>query len=123
MATRSRGMPRMRSASIALLGFDETRISFSRSDVTVRTILCVPLGGESAKGSLQAPLQMLRSPDARQTLPDEESQPGVNGRALLALGAKTEVAAELFEAGVGEGSVEEKVDCAFDIVTKHYCFS
>src|SRR5689334_3600286 len=111
MATRSSGMPRMRSASIALLGFDETRISFSLS-------LGIPLGSKRAERALQSLLQVVGRGDGRETPPHEVAQSGMDGRAVIAVGAERQMNAKLLLAGFGEGTVEEKVDNAFYIVTK-----
>src|SRR4051812_1590594 len=112
MATRSNGMPRMRSASLALLGFEETRISVSpRSGI--------PLCRERAQRALQPLLQMIGRVDVRQALLHEVAQSLVNRRAVIALGADGEMDSKLLLAGLGKGTVEEKVDHAFYIVTKH----
>ena len=53
----------------------------------------------------------------------EVAQSLVDGGAVVALGADGEMDSKLLLAGFGEGTVEEKVDYAFYIVTKHSCFS
>ena len=105
-----------RSASIALLGFDETRISFPAGSG-------IPFGGKRAQRALQAPLQMIGRGDGREAPLHEVAQSLVDGGAVIALGAEREMDSELLLAGLGEGTVEEKVDHAFYIVTKHSCFS
>src|SRR5690349_8054757 len=97
MATRSRGMPRMRSASMALLGFEETRISLGLS--------CsgIPLSHERAKRALQPLLQMIGRFDAREAPLHEVAQSLVDRGAVIALGADGEVDSKLLLAGFGEG--------------------
>src|SRR5437588_7489583 len=124
MATRSSDMPRMRSASMALLGLDETRISFSRSVVTALLLrLRVPFCGKGSDRPLQPALEVIGRLDAGEALADEDAQAGVHRRAPIAFGAVAQVTLELLLAGFGEGTIEEKVDCAFDIVTEHCCLS
>src|ERR1043166_4952671 len=117
MATRSSGMPRMRSASIALLGFDETRISLSLSRSGI------PLGCERAQRALQSLLQMIGRFDAREASLHEVAQSFVDGGAVIAIGAERQMNSELLLARFVEGTVEEKVNDSLYIVTKHSCFS
>jgi len=42
---------------------------------------------------------------------------------VFAVGTEREMDSKLLLAGFGEGTVEEKIDYAFYIVTKHSCFS
>src|SRR5437762_14377900 len=111
MATRSSGTARMRSASMALVGFEETRITLSCS------LLGIPLCRERAQRALQPLLQMIGRVDVREALLHEVAQSLVDRGAVIALGADGEMDSKLLLAGLGEGTVEEKVDHAFYIVT------
>jgi hypothetical protein len=62
---------------------------------------------------------MVGGVDRREALADEASQSGLDHDAPAALGTAVHVRGELEAARVREGVVEEKVDYAFDIVTKH----
>jgi hypothetical protein len=61
--------------------------------------------------------------DVREAPLYEVAQSLVDGGAVIALRAEGEMDSKLLLAGLGEGTVEEKVDYAFYIVTKHSCFS
>src|SRR3954470_22964346 len=119
METRSSGRPRMRSASMPLLGFDETRISLSRSGT--RRIL--RLGRQRAEGARKTLPQSLRRRIALEAFGDEQAQSAMDADTLFALGADAHVGLEVSLFALAEVSVEEKVSNSFHIVTDHYCGS
>src|SRR5437763_13537937 len=94
MATRSKGMPRMRSASIPLLGFDETRMRLSRA--ATAAILCRDLAAQCAEAAREAlPQSLRRGIAASEAFADEETQPAMDADALFAVGADADVGLEI----------------------------
>ena len=106
----------MRSASMPLFGFDETRISLSRSDT--QRILCLAQGPEASGEALP---EVWRRGVAAEALADEEAQAAMDADALFALGADADVDLEVDLFALAEVSVEEEVSNPFHIVTDHYC--
>src|ERR1700704_6205729 len=93
METRRRGMPRIRSASIPLFGFDETRISSPRSDTEQPRGLGVASQGAEAAG--QPLSQTERCGVAAEPSCDEVAQAAMNADALFAVGADADVSLEI----------------------------
>src|SRR5436309_1677484 len=114
METRRRGMPRMRSASMALLGLEETRISLSLSR-TARILLL----RESAKGTAEPLPQARRGGQPSQTFFQEVANATVDGGPGFAFRAKIEVGADRLLSFLAQSSVEKKVCNAFYFVTDH----
>src|SRR2546430_1984719 len=108
----------MRSASMPLFGFEETRISGSPS-ATPRILS--PVAVHRAEGARQPLLETLRGAVTPQTGDDEHTQSRVHFRARLTVGTELDVGGEIFLPGFGERSIKEEVDGAAYIVTKHQC--
>src|SRR5437667_12834246 len=105
----------MRSASMPLFGFEETRIRGSRSD----TRDLRPLAFHRAECARQALLETLGGAFGPQAFDDEDAEALVDLGARVAVGAEQDVRGEVLLLGFGEGAVEEEVDRPFYIVTKH----
>src|SRR5215212_9227233 len=118
------GMPRMRSASMPLLGFEETRISLSDDldlDDAAGTarILSRPFRAEGADGARESRLQVIGSLHAGQSAGNELAQFALDAHAALALRTEAHVTVEIALLDVSQGAVEKEVDDAFHIVTDH----
>jgi hypothetical protein len=83
----------MRSASIALLGLLETRISWSRSG-TQRILR--PLGSDASQRSHEPLLEPIRGGQASQSVPNKNAKPSMEFRPGFAFGAKVQMCAEVF---------------------------
>src|SRR2546421_5456735 len=106
----------MRSASMPLFGFDETRMSASRSP----TPALRPAGFHGAERSRQALLEALRRAfRPPQPLDDEDANALLHLRARLAVGAQADVIGEVDLGWFVEEAVEEEVNGASYIVTAH----
>src|SRR5437762_13670754 len=103
----------MRSASIALLGFDETKMSLSLSD----TERIVRLLRDCAKRSGKALPQAAWSSDASETFLQEKADAAMDRRPRFAIRTEDEVLADGCLSILAEGTVEKKVCKAFDFVT------
>jgi len=106
----------MRSASIALLGFEETKISLSCSTATERIVRLLRDRTDCSRKPLPKPAGR---GEASETLFQEEADATMNSRPRFALRTKHEVIADGFLPILAEGTVEEKVCKAFDFVTDH----
>src|SRR5881397_1046255 len=105
----------MRSASMALLGFDETRISLSRSD-KLRILRSVR---ESSQRASEPLLEPGRRAQPRKAFLQEQADAAMDRRPGFAVGTETQMLAEILLSCGVEGPVEEKVRNAFHVVTAH----
>src|SRR5688572_7289078 len=122
--TRSSGMPRMRSASMPLLGLVETRMSFRAFSTGSRAGSCFfccfattayfLLGG--AEGLNDANPERRGCGDGREAPAEEAAQPALDGDARFAVGTVAQVDLDALPFVVAEGTVEEEVDDTFHIV-------
>src|SRR5205807_5520138 len=115
METRSRGTPRMRSASMPLFGLPETRMSFS----AFATRAFLPARTECSKRARQTNLETIAGGDESKTFLDELAKLAMHARTALAIGTEAEVIVDDAAFAFAERAVEEKVENAFYIVTAH----
>src|SRR5687768_14316165 len=108
--TRSSGTPRIRSASMPLLGFEETRIRRSSRCCGVATDLLRPLGTERTDRACQTVPKAIRRGVSAEPLDHELAQFALDAHASLAVGAQIEVSLEILLLLIGERSIEEKVN-------------
>src|SRR6267142_801664 len=101
-------MPRMRSASIPLLGLDETRM---RASSRALKRLC-PIGAQRTQRARQALLEALRGGIGLQAAGDEHAEALLNPGAHLAAGAEADVRGVVDVGWFVEQTVEEEIDSA-----------
>jgi hypothetical protein len=111
----------MRSASMPLLGLDETRMSLSARTAggggELRRL--VRLVREGTQRPAETQFEASWSSHSRQSLLEEEPDAPVNGCPGFAVGTEVKVLVEVLRLFRAEGSVEKKVSDAFYIVTNH----
>src|SRR5690349_20544239 len=122
-ATRRTGMPRMRSASMPLLGLVETRMSCSlRSSLFAAVVFDFGTALLSGTQRLDhADAECLGCGYGTETLAEEPAQTAVDGDARVAVGAIVDVDLDTLPLLIAEGTIEEEVENSFHIVTEHRC--